>query len=731
MVFRWWKGARGPQVARIFPTLSKKMTTGCSVVKFANLLAGLLVGWLWFNSPSVIAQDWCGFRGLEKQGYAADAHPPLVWTANQNVRWTTVVPGQGHSSPIAQGSRIYVTTAMYGGFCEKLRQVLDYLTTAAACLLTALGIGLVARLLPVNQHGWQATSAYGQAVFLMLILAVVVETVVFGDNLLRVHDSEGRAWKVTTLMGVACLVLSALHARTSTRWWWIIGWICCAFSVAAYVSLPIREELSPMFSLAGIRWKLILALPILAGVLLFLLAHFVRRLDNPPDTEHATAPVGIPLGGLLWRMTLIAVATFAVITAGVVYGAWVVADRSLENIQWRPVAGWWLIVLAGVLGPTYVFHQARRHARLGQAVLAPPSPLFAGVALTLAGLYFFQANYLSDRRELLRSVVCLDADTGKIQWLCPVSQTAVEKIGMPNSPATPTPVTDPTGVYTYFGSAGLVAMDTQGKIIWKNSQLPSVSQFGSAASPVRHGEHLFLVCDNRSRSDIAGSLPACAAAVDARTGKFLWRTERPLSPRIDTSYATPIVWTNAEGVSLIVQGWDDIKAYSVETGRECWSYAWPFRGMHLVAGMTRNENRLLAMDGEQVLALDLSHGQRTTPAVVWRQKILGEKTASPAVARGMMFLITEEGQATCLDTATGNIHWRHRFPGRYYASVVATDERVYFFSETSRTLVAALDQTFKLLADNRLPDRTYATPAPTGKRLIYRTSGTLYCLEEN
>jgi outer membrane protein assembly factor BamB len=40
------------------------------------------------------------------------AHPPLSWSETNNVRWKIPVPGKAHSSPIAFGDRLFLTTAI-------------------------------------------------------------------------------------------------------------------------------------------------------------------------------------------------------------------------------------------------------------------------------------------------------------------------------------------------------------------------------------------------------------------------------------------------------------------------------------------------------------------------------------------------------------------------------------------------------------------------------------------
>lgn len=61
------------------------------------------------------AEDWPGFRGPTGQGISSETGLPARWSESENVAWKTPIPGDGWSSPIVLGNRVYVTTATDGG----------------------------------------------------------------------------------------------------------------------------------------------------------------------------------------------------------------------------------------------------------------------------------------------------------------------------------------------------------------------------------------------------------------------------------------------------------------------------------------------------------------------------------------------------------------------------------------------------------------------------------------
>jgi outer membrane protein assembly factor BamB len=61
------------------------------------------------------AKYWPRWRGPSGQGFVAPGTYANTWSPTRNVKWRVQVPGQGNSSPIVWGDRIFVTTAHAGG----------------------------------------------------------------------------------------------------------------------------------------------------------------------------------------------------------------------------------------------------------------------------------------------------------------------------------------------------------------------------------------------------------------------------------------------------------------------------------------------------------------------------------------------------------------------------------------------------------------------------------------
>lgn len=56
--------------------------------------------------------NWGQWRGPTGAGLAPDASPPVEWSETKNVKWKRELPGEGHSTPIVWGNRVYVEAAV-------------------------------------------------------------------------------------------------------------------------------------------------------------------------------------------------------------------------------------------------------------------------------------------------------------------------------------------------------------------------------------------------------------------------------------------------------------------------------------------------------------------------------------------------------------------------------------------------------------------------------------------
>src|SRR5690349_12007601 len=71
--------------------------------------------------------SWPQFRGPQSLGTAADdPNLPDTWSTTDNVAWKIDIPGNGWSSPVVWGNRIFVTSTVPSSDAEKPKKGLYF-----------------------------------------------------------------------------------------------------------------------------------------------------------------------------------------------------------------------------------------------------------------------------------------------------------------------------------------------------------------------------------------------------------------------------------------------------------------------------------------------------------------------------------------------------------------------------------------------------------------------------
>jgi outer membrane protein assembly factor BamB len=312
--------------------------------------------------------------------------------------------------------------------------------------------------------------------------------------------------------------------------------------------------------------------------------------------------------------------------------------------------------------------------------------------------------------------ISLDRRTGKVLWQRDVTRPRHMLIYRANDPASPSPTSDGKNVYVFFGELGLVSYGPDGTERWRVPLGPFNSFYGMGGSPMLAGNTLLMVCDQRANSFII--------AVDTRSGKVLWKTNR----NNFEGYSTPMVYSPKTGPSqVLVLGSSTLDAYSLNTGERLWwvtqvgSYP---KGVPVVNGDmvyvcaeggdepflppfgdtlkkhdTNNDRRIhrdemksnaeavehfgwldanndnyvdqaeydfvrsSTISGHGITAVRLGgRGDVTATNVAWRLKKTYPNIPAPLIYQGVLYLMKEGGIVTSLDPQTGQVLKTGRTP---------------------------------------------------------------------
>ena len=92
-------------------------------------------------------------------------------------------------------------------------------------------------------------------------------------------------------------------------------------------------------------------------------------------------------------------------------------------------------------------------------------------------------------------------------------------------------------------------------------------------------------------------------------------------------------------------------------------------------------------------------------------------------------MVSNGGIISCLEAKSGETVWQERVGGKFWASPLYADGRLYFFDEDGLGHVVAAGRTWKKLATNKLDAGCRASPAAAGNSLFVRTHTHLYRIE--
>lgn len=339
----------------------------------------------------------------------------------------------------------------------------------------------------------------------------------------------------------------------------------------------------------------------------------------------------------------------------------------------------------------------------------------------------------TDEGKSLRALCC-DLETGKLLMDLEVFHNeVVPPKHKRNSYASPTPILDGDRVYIDFGPMGIAALTTKdGKKLWENRELQCDLQNGPGGSTVLHNGKLLVACD--------GMDVQYGAALDARTGKLVWKQPRSAAekllkrpPDMRKAYGTPVVFQIEGRAQALTCGAERLYANDPDTGQELWFCDYP--GFSNVPEPVFDGKQIYVCTGfgkPQVWAITASglKGDVSTTHVAWKQATGAPDQSTPIVVGDRLYMVTSGGIASCLKTTDGTIVWKERLSADYASSPLCIDGRLYFFDALKKAQILAPGDTFTTIGKGELADGCMATPAVVGKALIVRTKTALYRIEE-
>lgn len=306
--------------------------------------------------------------------------------------------------------------------------------------------------------------------------------------------------------------------------------------------------------------------------------------------------------------------------------------------------------------------------------------------------------------------------------------------------ASASPSTDGKHVYAYAGTGDLACFDVDGNEAWHFNVQDRYGKFrmqwGVHTTPLLHGDRLYL--------QILHSGAHLVVALDKATGKEVWKVDRTTDAvaECEQAYTSPVLGHNGKDEYLVTHGCDYAIALRLEDGKEIWRVgdlnpkdhyvrslrfvASPVAGPDLIVVPTAKNGAVVGVkpDAQGLVRAGSAYEQ-------WRRPRNTPDVPSPLVKDGLVYLCRENGAGglICLDAKTGQEQYTQRLPGgRYRASPVYADGKVYLTCRDGTVTVVKAGPKFEKLAENRLPDVFAASPVVSNGRIYLRGFQALYAI---
>jgi outer membrane protein assembly factor BamB len=324
-------------------------------------------------------------------------------------------------------------------------------------------------------------------------------------------------------------------------------------------------------------------------------------------------------------------------------------------------------------------------------------------------------------------VICFNAKDGSKNWERQLQATGRTMSHPRTSIAACTPCSDGRRVFTLWSSNDLAAFDLDGNLLWLRGLTADYANasnsLGMASSPIVIGETVVTMIENDSESYCLG--------IDAKTGRNLWKLERPKA----ANWTSPVAWRADGSASFVavLQSSKGLLAVDPTSGSRLWEYT---EGASTMSSSVIAEGVIYTpSNGITALA---PKSNSPVPEQRWRSKQINPSTISPVVLGKQLFSINGAGVITAADTATGENRWKLRLTGAFSGSPVAAGSSLVVVNETG--LVQVIDVTapegavtgqFQLPLNQETKELTLSTPALSGNHVFVRTDSTLWRLGES
>jgi outer membrane protein assembly factor BamB len=329
----------------------------------------------------------------------------------------------------------------------------------------------------------------------------------------------------------------------------------------------------------------------------------------------------------------------------------------------------------------------------------------------------------------------VDRDSGKVRWKQPMAagNRKVRKGDM----TSPSPVTDGKTVWLLTGTGSLKAFDFAGKELWARDLTKDYGAWGLnhgyGSSPLLDGGNLYIPVLHGMNTDD----PSYVLKIDGKSGKTLWKVERPTTAQRESpdAYTTPVVAKVGQAQEIVISGGDVVTGHDPASGKELWRLTGqnpennPY--YRVVASPVAHGDMVFAPSRVKPLTAVKAGGRGDVSSShkLWAFD-KGPDVPSPLTDGTLLYLIDDRGVVHVLDAKTGAVVYgpQRLKPGTYSSSPILAGDRIYVLNEDGLTTVIKSGREFQVLAENALGEYVLGSVAASNGQIFIRTGQNLYCI---
>ncbi|MGH9346609.1 MAG: PQQ-binding-like beta-propeller repeat protein [Vicinamibacterales bacterium] len=329
--------------------------------------------------------------------------------------------------------------------------------------------------------------------------------------------------------------------------------------------------------------------------------------------------------------------------------------------------------------------------------------------------------YLHSRQQENELISAIDAGSGTVIWQdqypAPYRMNPAAAGHGPGPKSTPVVA---GGRVIAFGISGILsALDAAtGKVLWRKPAPSTLPLYGTAMSPAVDGALVI--------AHVGGHDTGALTAFDAATGaeKWKWTGDGP-------GYASPVIGTFSGTKQVITQSQDRLVSVSAADGRLLWEL--PLRTPYTQNSVTPLVHKDLViysgLEQPVVAVRPVTSGGRWGLEKVWENTENGMYMSSPVIVGSRLFGLSHRnrGRFFALDLGTGRTLWATRGREAENAAIVSAGTLLFLLKDDAELVIARPNAaSFDVVRRYTVAESpTWAHPVVDGNRIFVKDAERL------